>query len=211
MTSGTPQASGDWISPPRWSATCARLVLTGRLWSSVAYHSCARYRGRGPRPWRGRLAAEFSRAGPGAGSGAAATAGRPRPAPDPAGPGGPAAPCSRATSPGSTRRRRPGRRPCLWHRASRPRRCRPAAATAARSSWRRSRSRLLVVGRAGQRTGEVSGVGAQRHLPSSRCPLWQGGQRAAQQIRRGRARVIGPVAQVGRPSHRTRQYPCAAT
>ena len=45
-----------------------------------------------------------------------------------------------ATSPGSTPRRRPARRPCRSRRASRPRRCRPAAATAARSAWRRSRS-----------------------------------------------------------------------
>ena len=64
-------------------------------------------------------------------------------------PGGSAAGCPPATSPGSTRRRRSGRRPCLSHRASRPRRGRPAAATAARSAWRRSRSRCARRGRRG--------------------------------------------------------------
>ncbi len=64
-------------------------------------------------------------------------------------PGGPAAGCSPATSPGSTPRRRPGRRPCRSRRASRPRRSRPAAATAARSAWRRSRSRCARRGRRG--------------------------------------------------------------
>ena len=50
---------------------------------------------------------------------------------------------------------------------------------------------------AGQRAGEVPGVGAQCHPARSPGPLRQAGQGAAQQIRRGRARVIGAVAQVG--------------
>ena len=54
-----------------------------------------------------------------------------------------------------------------------------------------------VVGGAGQLPGEVPGVGAHRHPPRSPCPRWQGGQRAAQQIRRGRTRIVGAVAQVG--------------
>ena len=64
-------------------------------------------------------------------------------------PGGSAAGCPRATSPGSTPRRRPARCPCQWRHASRPRRSRPAAATAARSAWRRSRSRCSRRGRRG--------------------------------------------------------------
>ena len=54
---------------------------------------------------------------------------------------------------------------------------------------------LLVVGGAGELPGEVPGVSAQRHPPGP-CRRGQGGQRAAQQARRGRARVIGAVAQV---------------
>ena len=49
---------------------------------------------------------------------------------------------------------------------------------------------------AGQCAGEIARVGAQRHPARSPCPLRQASQGAAQQIRRGRARVIGPVAQV---------------
>ena len=56
---------------------------------------------------------------------------------------------------------------------------------------------LRVVGSAGQRPGEVPGVGAHRHPARSPRRRGQGGQRAAQQVRRGRARVIGAVAQVG--------------
>ena len=56
---------------------------------------------------------------------------------------------------------------------------------------------LRVVGGAGQLPGEVPGVGAHRHPARSPRPLRQAGQGAAQQIRRGRARVIGAVAQVG--------------
>ena len=56
---------------------------------------------------------------------------------------------------------------------------------------------LLVVRGAGQRPGEVPGIGAQPHPARSPYRRRQGSQRAAQQIRRGRARVIGPVAQVG--------------
>jgi hypothetical protein len=52
---------------------------------------------------------------------------------------------------------------------------------------------LLLVGGAGQLPGEVPGIGAQPH-PSGPGRRGQGGQRAAQQIRRGRPRVIGPVA-----------------
>ena len=55
---------------------------------------------------------------------------------------------------------------------------------------------VRVVGGAGQLPGEVAGVGAHRHPARSPRPRRQGGQRAAQQIRRGRARVIGAVAQV---------------
>ena len=53
---------------------------------------------------------------------------------------------------------------------------------------------VLVVRGAGQRPGEIPGVGAHCHparLPRRRG---QGGQRAAQQVRRGRARVIGAIA-----------------
>ncbi len=56
---------------------------------------------------------------------------------------------------------------------------------------------MLVVGGAGQCAGEVAGVGAQRDpagLPGLRG---QGRQRAAQQGRRGGARVVGARAQVG--------------
>jgi hypothetical protein len=56
---------------------------------------------------------------------------------------------------------------------------------------------LLVVGGTGQRAGELPGFGAHGHparLPGRRG---QGGQGTAQQVRRGRARVIGPVTQVG--------------
>ena len=56
---------------------------------------------------------------------------------------------------------------------------------------------LRVVGGAGQLPGEVAGVGAHRHPARSPRRRGQGGQRPAQQIRRGRARVIGAVAQVG--------------
>ena len=56
---------------------------------------------------------------------------------------------------------------------------------------------VRVVSGAGQRAGEVPGVGAHRHPARSPGPLRQAGQSAAQQIRRGRARVIGAVAQVG--------------
>ena len=50
---------------------------------------------------------------------------------------------------------------------------------------------------AGQRAGEVPGIGAQCHPAPVPGTLRQAGQGAAQQIRRGRARVIGAVAQVG--------------
>ena len=55
---------------------------------------------------------------------------------------------------------------------------------------------MLVVGHAGELPGEVAGVGAHRYPPGP----GRGGQAcqgAAQQIRRGRPRVIGAVAQVG--------------
>ena len=52
------------------------------------------------------------------------------------------------------------------------------------------------MGGAGQLPGEVPGVGAHRHPPRGPRRRGQGGQRAAQQARRGRARVIGAVAQV---------------
>ena len=55
---------------------------------------------------------------------------------------------------------------------------------------------VRVVGGAGQLPGEVAGVGAHRHPPGP-GRRGQAGQRAAQQVRRGRARVIGAVAQVG--------------
>ena len=55
---------------------------------------------------------------------------------------------------------------------------------------------VLIMGGAGQRPGEVPGVGAQRHPPPGACPPWQRGQRPAQQIRRGRPRVISPGPQV---------------
>jgi hypothetical protein len=56
---------------------------------------------------------------------------------------------------------------------------------------------VRLAGGAGQRPGEVPGVGAHRHPPRSPGRGGQGGQRAAQQIRRGRPRVTGAVAQVG--------------
>jgi len=60
---------------------------------------------------------------------------------------------------------------------------------------------LRVVGGSGQLPGEVAGVGAQRHPARSPRRRGQGGQRTAQQIRRGRARVISAVAQVGGQHH----------
>ena len=57
------------------------------------------------------------------------------------------------------------------------------------------------MGGAGQLPGEVPGVGAHRHPARSPRRRGQGGQRPAQQVRRGRARVIGPVAQVGGQHH----------
>ena len=65
---------------------------------------------------------------------------------------------------------------------------------------------VLVVGGAGQRPGEVPGVGAQRHPPAGPRPLRQGRQRAAQQTRRGRARVIGARRPGQRPA-RSRSRP----
>ena len=59
---------------------------------------------------------------------------------------------------------------------------------------------LRVVGGAGQLPGEIPGVGAHRHPPGP-GRRGQGGQRPAQQIRRGRARVISPVAQVSGQHH----------
>jgi hypothetical protein len=56
---------------------------------------------------------------------------------------------------------------------------------------------VRVMGGAGQRPGEIPRVGAHRHPARSPRRRGQGGQRAAQQVRRGRARVIGAVAQVG--------------
>jgi hypothetical protein len=50
----------------------------------------------------------------------------------------------------------------------------------------------LVVGGTGQRAGEAAGVGAHRHPARSPGPLRQGGQPAAQQVRRGRARSSVP-------------------
>jgi hypothetical protein len=56
---------------------------------------------------------------------------------------------------------------------------------------------VRVVRGAGELPGDVAGVGARRHPARSPHRRGQGGQRAAQQIRRGRPRVIGAVAQVG--------------
>ena len=56
---------------------------------------------------------------------------------------------------------------------------------------------LLVVRGAGQLPGEVAGVGAHGHPARLPCPWRQPSQRTAQQVRRGRARVVGAVAQVG--------------
>ncbi len=56
---------------------------------------------------------------------------------------------------------------------------------------------VLAVGGPGELPGEVPGVGAHGHPPRLPCPFRQACQRAAQQVRRGRARVIGAVAQVG--------------
>ena len=58
-----------------------------------------------------------------------------------------------------------------------------------------AKAMLRVVGGAGQLPGEVPGVGAHRHPPGP-GRRGQACQGAAQQIRRGRARVIGAVAQV---------------
>ena len=54
-----------------------------------------------------------------------------------------------------------------------------------------------VVRGAGQLPREVAGVGAHRHPARSPRRRGQAAQGAAQQVRRGRARVIGAVAQVG--------------
>ena len=56
---------------------------------------------------------------------------------------------------------------------------------------------LLVVGGASQLPGEIARIAAQRLPARSPGSLRQAGQGAAQQIRRGRPRVIGALAQVG--------------
>jgi hypothetical protein len=55
---------------------------------------------------------------------------------------------------------------------------------------------VLAVGGAGGLPGEVPGVHARRDAAPGPDPLRQGAQRAAQQIRRARPRVVGPGAQV---------------
>ena len=85
-------------------------------------------------------------------------------------PGGSAAGCWPATSPGSTPRRRPAHCPCQWRRARRPRRSRPAAATAARSAWRRRPGPVHHgADHRRQRPDPLPGAGGSEH-PAARGP-----------------------------------------
>jgi len=90
------------------------------------------------------------------------------------------------TSPGSNRRQRSTRRPSRSHHPSLRRM--PLSSRQLRDALRADRAGdPLVVADAGKLPGEVPGVGAQRHPAAGPCPRRYRGQRAAQQIRHGRA------------------------